>query len=92
MKLLAFVRHRLLGISGRPLAEWKDADYAHYVILCACLVIAGIVGAGGAVYVGRPLLLAVAMLATAVMIFQLVFSLLAWRIYRARVKRPPPRP
>lgn len=92
MKLRPFVRHRLLGISGRPLEEWKDADYAHYVILCACLVIAGIVCAGGAVYVDRPPLLAVAMIATAAMIFQLVFSLLAWRMYRASIKRPPPRP
>lgn len=92
MKLRPFVRHRLLGISDRPLEEWKDADYAHYTILCACLVIAGIVGAGGAVYRDRPPLLAVAMIATAVMIFQLVFSLLAWRMYRASVKRPPPRP
>lgn len=29
MKLRPFVRHRLLGISDRPLEEWKDADYAH---------------------------------------------------------------
>lgn len=92
MKLIPFVRHRLLRISDKPLDKWTDADYAHHVILGACLLIACVVGAGGAVYVDRPPLLAVAMLAAAVVIFQLVFSVLAWRMYRASVKRPPPRP
>jgi hypothetical protein len=92
VKPLPFIRHRLLGISDKPLDDWKDKDYAHYVILCACLLIACIVGAGGAVFVDRPALLIVAMLAATVMIFQIVFSILAWRIHRAKQRRPPPRP
>lgn len=87
-----FIRTKLFGVSDKDLSEWTDADYAHYVMLMGCLLVATIVGVGGAVVVGRPLLLVIAMLSAFVCIWQLVFSILAWNIHRAQKRRPPPRP
>jgi hypothetical protein len=92
MKPLRFIRTKVLGVSDKDLSEWTDADYAHYVILQGCLIVASVVGVGGAVAVEKPLLIAIGMLAAFVCIWQFVFSILAWNIYRAQKRRPPPRP
>lgn len=87
-----FIRTTLLGVSDKDLSEWTDADYAHYVILMGCLIVAAVVGVGGAVVLEQPLLLAIGMLSAFVLIWQFVFSILAWNIHRAQKRRPPPRP
>lgn len=87
-----FIRTNILGISDKDLGDWTDADFAHYAILMACMLIASVVSVGGAVAVDRPALAAVAMICFLVFLWQLVFSILAWNIHRAQTRRPPPRP
>ena len=87
-----FIRTKVLGVSDKDISEWTDGDYAHYVILLGCLIVAAVVGVGGAVVVGQPVLLAIGMLSAFVLIWQFVFSILSWEKHRAQKRRPPPRP
>lgn len=86
------ISERLLGVSSKDIGDWTDADFAHFVILMACMLVASIVGVGGAVAVDRPPLAVVALLCFLVFLWQLIFSILAWNIHRAQKRRPPPRP
>ena len=87
-----FIRTRLLGVSDKDLDEWVGRDYAHYTILTLCLIVAGVVGFAGAAKVDSPPLAVVAMLIVTYEIYQLVLALLVWNTYRAKKRRPPPRP